>query len=88
MKNSSDEFLCLPPNQWPRDAAAVKLAVWKYVFAIIFLIAAFTANAVPPEDAATLIKNATTLHQQGDYVHSIPILRRVIEKGFCRDKDV
>jgi tetratricopeptide (TPR) repeat protein len=36
---------------------------------------------MPPEDVATLLKTATALHQQGDFAHSIPILRRIVQRS-------
>jgi tetratricopeptide (TPR) repeat protein len=36
-------------------------------------------HATPPEDVATLLKSATAFHRKGDYAHSIPILRRIVQ---------
>jgi tetratricopeptide (TPR) repeat protein len=54
--------------------------VWRYSLAsALLVVVANTANAMPPEDAATLLKTATAFQQQGDYAHCIPILRRIIQ---------
>ena len=52
---------------------------WKHVPAIALLFAGCAAYATPSEDDAALWKSATTFHRQGDYAHSVPILRRLLQ---------
>lgn len=47
---------------------------------ITLLVAAKSALAAPSPDFATLLKTATTFHRQGDYAHSIPILKQLVER--------
>jgi predicted Zn-dependent protease len=52
----------------------------------VLLVAANAANAVLPEDVATLLNIASGLHRKGDYVHSIPMLKRIVQ-GSPRNYD-
>lgn len=63
-----------------RDSEPDAFAVWMPLLGTVLLLAILkSANAMSPEDAATLLKTATALQLQGDYVRSIPILRRIIQ---------
>jgi tetratricopeptide (TPR) repeat protein len=79
MRMSNDWFACLSSSQRTRGSASGKPAFWRHLFASALLVVAKTANAMPPDEVATLLKTATDLQQQGDYVHCIPILRRIIQ---------
>jgi tetratricopeptide (TPR) repeat protein len=46
----------------------------------MMLVAAKTANGMPPGDLAVQLKTASAFHQQGDYAHSIPIFRRIVQE--------
>jgi predicted Zn-dependent protease len=69
----------LSRNQRSRDFSTGSPTPWGQLFAVALLVVAKTLHAMPPEDIATLLKTATTLQQQGDYAHCIPILRRILQ---------
>src|ERR1035437_9654726 len=50
------------------------------LFATILFVAAHSAIAAQPPTVATLLKTATAFHHQGDYSHSIPILKQLLER--------
>ncbi len=70
----------------PRGPATSKRAVWKLLFAIPLLMAPMAASAARQEAAATPWKSAAEFHQRGDYAHSIPILKRLVQAS-PRDYD-
>lgn len=77
---SKDRFARLSPSEWTMRFASVAHAVRRHLLATALLVAvAKTATAMPPDDAAALLKTATALQQQGDYAHCIPILRRILQ---------
>lgn len=79
MRMSNDRLACLSRNKWSRGSVSGTQAVWRHLLATALLVVPKMANAMPPEDVATLLKTATALQQQGDYAHCIPILRRIIQ---------
>ena len=81
MRMSNGRFACLSPGRWWRGFASGAQPVWRHLLAVaaLLVVVANTANAMPPENAATLLKTATAFQQQGDYAHCIPILRRIIQ---------
>jgi predicted Zn-dependent protease len=44
-------------------------------------VAAKAGNVVAHEDLATQLKQAAAYHEQADYVHSIPILKRIVQQS-------
>lgn len=80
MRMSNSRFACLSPSRWSRGFASGMPPVWRHLLAgTLLVVVANTANAIPPEDAATLLKTATAFQQHGDYAHCIPILRQIIQ---------
>ncbi len=56
----------------------------KYVLAITLLLSGRAISATSVTDSASELKNANALHEQGDYAHSIPLLKEIV-KGSPRD---
>src|ERR1035438_4985109 len=48
------------------------------LFAVSSLVIATSTMAPLPADSATSLKSAVSFHKQGDYAHSIPILKQLI----------
>lgn len=61
-------------RRWGKVAASLNL------FAAILLIASNSTVFAQAPTFATLLKAATAFHNQGDYSHSIPILKQLIER--------
>src|ERR1017187_1860469 len=79
MRKASSELLYMARNR-PGDFLTGNLILWGCLFALL-VFAAPPANEVPPENAATLLKKASSLHVKGDYAHSIPILKRLVQQS-------
>lgn len=57
-----------------------KVAALPNLLAAILLIASNSTVSAQAPTFATLMKTATTFHNQGDYSHSIPILKQLVER--------
>ncbi len=79
MRRFSDESLRFSRNLCSRNSAAVARAASRSAFLCALLICARTLAATPPEDPAALLKSATGYHRQGDYAHSIPLLKQIVQ---------
>jgi tetratricopeptide (TPR) repeat protein len=79
-RKANGEFSYSPRNS-SKDFSTGNLPLWGCLFALVLVVAAKAANAVPPENATTLLKEASSLHAKGDYAHSIPILKRIVQRS-------
>src|ERR1035438_2313915 len=68
---------------WERTADSLRggkvAALLNLISTIAFITASSQVSAQPPT-FASLLKTATALHHQGDYSHSIPILKQLVER--------
>ena len=57
------------------------LAAWGCALAITLLVAARAVHATEPDEIATQLQAASAFHKRADYAHSIPILKRIVQKA-------
>ena len=62
-----------------RTIPVATLVVSAQVLAMVIPAVAQRANAAGPEAFETQLKAASALHQRADYVHSIPMLKRLVQ---------
>jgi tetratricopeptide (TPR) repeat protein len=79
MRRFSDEFHRFSRNHSSRGCGTVTRIAGRVAFSCVLLLAARALAAMPPDDLAALLKSATAFHQQGDYAHSIPLLKQIVQ---------
>ncbi len=81
MSSSSGEYLRMSRKRCAKVPMRRMLSGCAGVAALMVLIAAQPIQATEPDDLAAQLQAASALHKQADYAHSIPLLKRIVQKS-------